>query len=331
MSVQLTESFSVPNTLGCPSTASLGGRATNREQLLSLINQSLDLGVKPLIVGQGSNILADKQVQGVVIVAEGGDISFDGTSVVADAGVAWQKIVDASIGRGLRGLENLTAIPGTVGASPIQNIGAYGVEVAEFITQVSFYDFDERRVISLTNDDCQFGYRDSIFKRALAGKGAIISVSYQLSIERPFTIDYGPLAALASDTLSAAELAGHIEDIRWSKLPRPSALPNAGSFFKNPIVDNSLLELNDDLGIDLGPKFELENGLIKLSAGWLIDQLGYRGRFVGACKMYDNHALVLTNPDCASLSSVLALADDIVSNVKLRYGVTLEVEPRRLH
>lgn len=331
MSQQLTASFSVPSTLGCPATASLGGIAQDSGELANLVSEACRQGHHPIIIGEGSNLLVAPVVQGAIIVNQGGQLQFDGAQVVADAGVSWQTLVDQSIAKGLRGLENLTAIPGTVGACPVQNIGAYGVEVSEFIDFVDYLPFDTLEPVRLSNAQCNFGYRDSVFKGELRGKGAILRVAFTLSDTRPFTLGYGPLQQLQKNTnLDANTVAQQVAAIRWSKLPKPSDIPNAGSFFKNPVVTPQFVAQQQDAGVALGPVFEVNAKQVKLSAGWLIESLGFKGKMLHNCCMYANHALVMTNPSRQPLDSVIALAQIIIDDVLAAYGVVLQIEPQRI-
>jgi len=323
--------FPIPNTMACPGVARLGAFAGNRAALETLTFQALEMGEYPRVLGQGSNLLVPDFVDAIVIVAKGGEITQSGRTLKVDAGVGWQQLVDYSLEQGLRGLENLTAIPGSVGAAPVQNIGAYGVEVSEFIRAVEIIDFESKQIRLLSPDECKFDYRESVFKQQLDGKAAIISVEFELSEDRPFSLSYGPLQALVDqEGLTPQQVANRVAEIRWSKLPNPDQVPNSGSFFKNPVVSRSWLESRQAKGdIDFGPVFEMAEH-VKLSAGWLIDQCDFKAEEIEGCRVYQKHALVVTNPNHRLLSDVLALAKAIKRRIKEVYGVSLEIEPRML-
>jgi len=317
--------------MACPGVARRGAFARSRTDLERLVFEALEQGEYPRVLGQGSNLLVPSVIDATVIVADGGEIQQSGNRLTVDAGVSWQRLVDYAIDHGLRGFENLTAIPGTVGASPVQNIGAYGVEVAEFVSAVEIIDFDSRSLKVLSPDECDFAYRESVFKQALDGKSAIVSVVFELSDDRPFTLDYGPLRELKERVnLTARDVAAKIAEIRWSKLPKPDEIPNSGSFFKNPTVPRDWYESRSATAKSaLGPVYDMGDQ-VKLSAGWLIDQCDFKSITINDCRVYHHHALVITNPKHKPLIDVLELAKAIQTRVKGVYDVTLEIEPRKL-
>jgi UDP-N-acetylmuramate dehydrogenase len=238
--------------------------------------------------------------------------------------------VQWTLAQGLPGLENLSLIPGSVGASPIQNIGAYGSEVADFFHSLTAFDMMSGELLNLSKVDCDFAYRDSIFKHALRDRAIILEVKFALPKSWQPNLRYGELAAeLASRGIanpSAQEIADAVIAIRTRKLPDPAKVGNAGSFFKNPVVSaeqrNSLLAQHSAL-----VSYPQPDGSYKLAAGWLIDQCGWKGKSMGAAGVHENQALVLVNRGGATGDDVLRLSNKIREEVQAKYGVILESEP----
>ncbi len=257
----------------------------------------------------------------VLVLGEGSNLLFVGD--FPDL-VAW------TLARGLCGLENMALIPGTVGAAPIQNIGAYGVEVGEFVEAVEAFQRDTGQVKRLPAADCGFGYRDSLFKRE-ADRWVVTALELRLPRQRELRLDYAgvreELAAMGVDTPRAVHVAEAISRIRTRKLPNPALLGNAGSFFKNPVVDAataaSLKAAHPALPVFAGP----DDGH-KLSAAWLIEACGWKGKREGDAGVAEQHALVLVNHGNASGQQLLDLARRIAASVQERFGVSLEPEPR---
>lgn len=290
-----------------------------------------------LVLGEGSNILLAGDVPGLTLCLTRARIEVleDGPAsalIEADAGVAWNDLVLWSLGRGLCGLENLALIPGTVGAAPIQNIGAYGAEVGEFIDSVQAFDRERLRLRELAQGECDFGYRDSRFKRE-AGQHIITRVRFRLPKQRAVQTGYAgvgeELAAMGIEgTPSHRQLAEAIGRLRNRKLPNPALLGNAGSFFKNPIIEASraaaLQSAHPGLPVFAGDAAATR----KLSAAWLIEQSGWKGRREGDAGVAAQHALVLVNHGRASGSELLALAGRVAGAVRRRFGIALEPEPR---
>lgn len=284
-----------------------------------------------LVVGQGSNLLFCEDYAGVIVLNRISGIEVietaDSYQLHVGAGEDWHKLVCSTIENNMPGLENLALIPGCVGSSPIQNIGAYGVELKDLCQYVDVIELDTGKPSRLLVPDCQFGYRDSIFKHTLKNTHAIVAVGLELpKVWRP-KISYGPLAQFDSATVTAKEIFDEVCRIRKVKLPDPAVLGNAGSFFKNPVVDSTkreqLLVVYPNM-----PSYEMANGEFKLAAGWLIDQCGLKGYQVGGAKVHEQQALVLVNQDQATARDVLELANDIVCTVKNTFDVTLEHEVR---
>jgi UDP-N-acetylmuramate dehydrogenase len=288
-----------------------------------------------LVLGEGSNLLFAADFPGVAICLTMAGVRIvqdDGDSALvrADAGLSWNDLVGWTLARGLVGLENMALIPGTVGASPIQNIGAYGVEVGEFIETVEAFQRDTGQVKRLARADCAFGYRDSLFKRE-ADRWVVTAIELRLPRQRELRLDYAgvkeELAAMGVATPRAVHVAEAISRLRTRKLPNPALLGNAGSFFKNPVVDaglaDSLKAANPALPVFPGPE-----GQRKLSAGWMIEACGWKGFREGDAGIAEQHALVLVNHGQATGAELLALARRVAASVRERFGVALEPEPR---
>ncbi len=287
-----------------------------------------------MVLGGGSNVLFSGNYPGLIIkldntgirVIEGTD---DYVYVVAEAGVNWDRFVAHCVDRGWGGLENLSLIPGNVGASPIQNIGAYGMEMRDYFESLEFYHFDSGEVMRFRPEDCRFGYRDSIFKRELKGKGIIQSVTFRLDKNPVFNTEYGTirqeLEAMEAEELSLQAIRRAVIRIRQRKLPDPAETGNAGSFFKNPEVPASFHGRLKKQFPGL-VSFQLENGNFKLAAGWLIDQCGWKGYREGDTGVHGKQALVLVNYGKATGNEILALAEKVMHSVREKFGVDLERE-----
>jgi len=247
------------------------------------------------------------------------------------AGESWHALVQWSLQRGYYGLENLALIPGTVGAAPIQNIGAYGVEIAPFIRRVHTIGIDDRQRVNLSADECEFGYRDSIFKRGLRDKVIITSIELVLSKKPRLQLSYPALRnyldSHTADELTPQAVFDAVVEIRRSRLPDPADTPNAGSFFKNPVITQQQLAEIVGRAPDL-PQYPQDDGQVKLPAAWLIDQCGWKGKRVGGFGVHPQHALVLVNYGGDKGSELLALAGEIRRSVFDAYGIDLEIEPR---
>ncbi len=288
---------------------------------------------KPLfILGGGSNILFTGDFRGTIIRPEIGRITIvkeeENTVIVSSgAGVNWDKLVEWSVNRGFSGLENLSLIPGTVGASPVQNIGAYGVEVKDYIEHVKTISTEDGTVKSFTNEECEFGYRSSVFKKSLKGKYLVTRVFFRLSKLPVLNLNYGSLRD-ETDKLGGATLKNvrkAVINIRLAKLPDPVIIGNAGSFFKNPVVSSSVAEsiLKQYPG---APTFNDNSGLTKLAAGWLVDQCGWKGRRNGDAGVHDKQALVLVNYGKATGKNIYELSESIRKSVSDKFGIHLERE-----
>ncbi len=247
-------------------------------------------------------------------------------TVKAGAGVVWDDLVQWCVDNGFGGLENLSDIPGTVGASPVQNIGAYGTEAAECIVAVHYVDYETGLAYSLSKAECAFGYRDSVFKHALAGKAIITSVDFVLNLHPQFRLDYGDVNR-AVEALGGASLVNvrkAITGIRRSKLPDISELGNAGSFFTNPVVQPEMYAQLQTIWPDV-PSYS-SGDRVKVPAGWLIDRCGLKGFVMGNAAVHKNQALVLVNLGGATAAEIVELARYVIQTVFEKTGITLVPE-----
>ncbi len=324
------------NTFRIPARAEILADVKNSDGLAELFDFAMLRNGPVMILGEGSNILFADDVPGVVICLTMSEINIvrdegDYALVRADAGVNWNDFIRWTLGRGLLGLENMSLIPGTVGACPIQNIGAYGVEVGEFIETVEVFDRQSQHLKRIGRTDCEFAYRDSLFKQDL-NRYVICAVEFLLPRTRELKLDYAgvreELASMGVDTPRAVHVAEAISRIRTRKLPNPAILGNAGSFFKNPIISASLAE-------QLKSKYETlprypgnSDDTCKISAAWLIEQAGWKGFREGDAGIAEQHALVLVNYGNASGQQLLALARRVARSVHEKFGIRIEPEPR---
>jgi len=287
-----------------------------------------------LVLGGGSNLVLPARVDSLVArVALKGvrllEARPDAWVVEAGAGENWHDFVSTCVANGWDGLENLALIPGTVGAAPVQNIGAYGVELAERFLGLTAWNVRQRRLVDMDAADCRYAYRDSVFKHDAPGTWIIVSVRF--SLPRPWRpmLDYPDLqrqAGLAGGQPTARAIFDAVCDIRRAKLPDPAVIGNAGSFFKNPLVDAATRDALAARHAGL-VSYPQPDGRYKLAAGWLIDQCGWKGRHLGPAGVHDRQALVLVNRGGATAADILALAAAIQQDVARRYGVALEPEP----
>ena len=286
------------------------------------------------ILGGGSNVLFTgdlpaavlaNRIQGIEVLHE----NEDEVKIAVGAGMRWHDLVTWSVERGYGGLENLSLIPGQVGAAPIQNIGAYGVEVSSAIEAVDAYDLDQGEVLRFPASVCEFGYRTSIFKTTYRNKLFILRVYFRLLRRPVLHMDYGAireeLNKMGVATPDVRGISQAVIRIRQSKLPDPSQIGNAGSFFKNPTVSQDVYDafLHRHPGI---PGFPAEDGRMKIPAAWFIDHLGWKGYRMGDAGVHDRHALVLVNYGDATGQDILQLATAIQGSVYEAFGIRLEPE-----
>lgn len=301
-----------------------------REALLWAEQRGLDV----LLLGGGSNLVLTADLEQLVIHLQLRGISVlsedaEGARIEVQAGENWHAFVQWSLAQGFSGLENLSLIPGNVGAAPVQNIGAYGVELKDQLESVLVLDRDTGQVQRLSNAECQFAYRDSVFKRE-PGRRVILSVIFNLPKHAELQLDYGQLRSyLAEQQISAPtalDVSRAVCAIRAEKLPDPKQLANAGSFFKNPVVSAEQAQRLQQTYPTI-VNFAQADGQVKLAAGWLIEQAGWKGVRQGDAGVHAKQALVLVNYANATGAQILDLAAQIQTDILQRYGVELEIEP----
>ena len=333
----LHEQFSLRefNTFGVEARARWFCRVHSAEELAALAAEPKLAGLPRLVLGGGSNVLLTRDFDGLVIrvevpgLRELGDV--EGTwHVEVGAGENWHATVERLLAMGRPGLENLALIPGNCGAAPIQNIGAYGLELAERFASLSAWDFESQQVVRMSTAECDFGYRDSAFKHALAGRRVILSVTLALPKQWRPVSGYADVAhelkARGIAQPAARDIFDAVVAIRHRKLPDPAAIGNAGSFFKNPIVSRdehrALIAHHPSL-----VSYPLPGGRMKLAAAWLIDAAGLKGATRGRAGIYEKQALVLVNRGDATGAEILALAREVQEKVAEKFGIWLEPEP----
>lgn len=334
MNIQQNISLKSFNTFGIEAKAKEFVEIHSKEELEVLCMNFNLKDRKVLVLGGGSNMLLTQDVDGMVI-----KISMKGISVVAEndthvwvkamAGEVWHDLVVWSINRGYGGLENLSLIPGCVGASPMQNIGAYGVEIKHTFDSLEAIELDGGAIKTFSYSECKFGYRESIFKQEAKGKYIIFSVTFKLSKQPIFNTTYGAIQQTLQKNgvsePSVKAISDAVIEIRSSKLPDPKVLGNAGSFFKNPEIPDAQFEaLKQRYPNAVG--YPASEGYTKVAAGWLIEQCGWKGKQVGHTGSHKDQALVLVNYGGASGKEIWQLAMDIQRSVLEKFGVTITPE-----
>ncbi|MBK7422758.1 MAG: UDP-N-acetylmuramate dehydrogenase [Propionivibrio sp.] len=323
------------NTLALPGHAALYAEITSALQLTAFAGRTTD---RCFILGGGSNLVLTGDFDGLVVhmAITGRELAgedADAWYVRAGAGENWNDFVEWTLAQGWPGLENLSLIPGTVGAAPIQNIGAYGLEVAERFHSLAACDMHTGRIVDFDRNACRFGYRNSIFKQEgwyLDGRYAITEVTFRLpKVWQPLTRYADVAAELAAQgivTANARQIAAAVIAVRQRKLPDPEQIPNVGSFFHNPVVDAAMADRLHSAhpGLPLYPQSE---GRVKLAAGWLIEQAGWKGKNLGPVGMYEKQALVLVNRGGATGADVAMLMQAVQRDVRIKFGVELTPEP----
>ena len=343
MQVQQNYSLKNYNTFGINVSAKYFAEFDSVDTLESLLQMEGKVSPK-MILGGGSNILFTKDFPGLILK---NNISFIAKVTEADcqvliragAGVNWHQFVLHCVENNYGGIENLSLIPGNVGASPMQNIGAYGVEIKDVFRELEAYDLQEQTVRKFTASECEFGYRESIFKKKYKGRFVILNVTFALNTNPVFNTSYGAieqeLERMKVEQLSIKAISDAVINIRTSKLPDPALLGNAGSFFKNPVISKdqfillkekfhaSTKESNSTQEI---PFYPIDEDHIKIPAGWLIEQCGWKGYRKDDAGCYSKQALVLVNYGKASGKEIYDLSSEIVQSVKENFGISLERE-----
>ncbi|WP_025823713.1 UDP-N-acetylmuramate dehydrogenase [Shewanella marina] len=305
--------------------------ATNKNELISAAMQLYCAKERMLILGGGSNIVLCDDFAGTVLKIETKGISVAENEsyfyLDIQAGENWHELVKFCLENEINGLENLALIPGVVGAAPIQNIGAYGVEFCQICDWVEYLDLRDGQLYKLTTEQCLFGYRDSIFKGELHQHAVITAVGIKVAKEWIPNLAYGPLQKFQLNTVTAKQIFDEVCQVRMQKLPDPNVLGNAGSFFKNPIVDLQVYETLTAQYSDL-VAYPVSDSLYKLAAGWLIDKAGLKGFKLGPAGVHQQQALVLVNFGGATGADICQLAHHVIDTVYEQFNVLLEAEPR---
>ena len=333
MEIQKNISLKPFNTFHVEAAASSFIQLQSPKQIPQAVDYAQTKNLPILILGQGSNILFTQDYSGLVINLGFDDISYQQvnenvTRVTAEAGASWHRLVLDTLKHDCFGLENLTLIPGSVGAAPVQNIGAYGVELKDSLVDVSVYDTQDKKFKTLSADECQFGYRDSVFKSQAKGRYIIIAVTFHLSGKPDINIEYQSLKEYlqASDMqhISPTQVSAAVAAVRQARLPDPAVTGNAGSFFRNPEIDPMHFQSLQQTWPDI-PGRE-SGGKVKLSSAWLIENAGWKGYCNDDACVSEQHALVLINKGNASGREIYQLAMEVRAGVNEKFGVELEPE-----
>lgn len=322
------------NTLRLPCEAAALLPFDSTETLQTALKWVREEGLEPLVLGEGSNVVLPGKLERAVLRCCDTSITTLGQDRAAvilrvGAGRNWHSLVESCLDAGHYGLENLALIPGTVGAAPVQNIGAYGVELASFVECVHGVHLDSRQAETLSADACEFAYRDSIFKGELRDRFVTTHVDLRLLLQPNVERSYPALSQRLEHNVGDATPRAVFEAVvalRRERLPDPTREPNAGSFFKNPILPRAQVAKMRDAFPGL-PVYPVDDATEKVSAAWLIDYCGFKGAERGPVRVSANHALVLIN-DGGAQQALLSLADEITETVKARFGCELEIEPR---
>jgi len=333
--LQIQENVSLKNfnTFGIDVSARYFVEIGHEDELVELFMDPQWLQMERLVLGGGSNMLFVNDFDGLVIRMNirgiEHRINHNEVFVEAGAGEVWNDLVNFCVAREYAGIENLSLIPGSVGASPIQNIGAYGVELKDVFYSCQAFEIATGTFKKFTNEDCRFGYRDSIFKNELKEKYIITSVKFKLSLIPNLNLKYGAIEqeltnrGITNPTIK--DISQVVSHIRVSKLPDPSTIGNAGSFFKNPVITADQFEQVRSKFPEV-VNYPAGNDLVKLAAGWLIEQCGWKGKVVGHTGTWKNQALVLVNHGEATGEEVYSFSSQIIDSVYRKFGVLLDRE-----
>lgn len=339
MEIKTNIPFSELTTMRLGGPARFFADARTVEELVSLYRNAKQLNQPTYIIGGGSNLVAhDEGFSGLVIrnMIPGFEVVTDdseSTTIKIGGGEIWDSVVERTVNMGLAGIEALSAIPGTAGAAPVQNIGAYGQEIADVFVSLEAYDIQGDQLVQLSWEDCGFSYRHSIFRGSAAGRYAIVSITlklYKKSPEPPFYealqkyLDANNITDYSVKSIRDAVIA-----IRANKLPDPKVVANSGSFFKNSIVEAwKLKELQDQY--EGMPSYKMDDGHFKIPSGWLIEETGLKGEVLHGMKVHTGNALVLINESAQSYSDLAAARDEIIGAVRDKFQITIEQEPLEL-
>ena len=320
------------NTFGIEATAKYFASCSTIQDFMILLKDPSIRKTSKLILGGGSNVLFTRDYDGLVIVNDISGIKTieeneETVTLRVGAGEDWDQFVEYTVKNNWSGLENLSYIPGNVGASPIQNIGAYGEEVKNTIKEVETIDLEKLEKVTYQNEDCRFDYRSSIFKQELKNKRLITHVTFVLKKKHIFNLDYGVLKETVEENgkVTLQNIRNSVIAIRKSKLPEPEELGSAGSFFKNPVINETKFN-NLQKAFPNIPFYKINQNSFKIPAGWLIDKLGWKGYREGSAGVHHKQALVLVNYGNASGEEIYNLSQKILRSVKEKYGIQMENE-----
>jgi UDP-N-acetylmuramate dehydrogenase len=337
MNIRSNHSLLAYNTFRIDVNAKYFVEVSSVDELKEVLSSDVCNQNKLFILGGGSNLLLTKDFEGLVIRLgiKGITVCEEDDDVYVEAGAAevWNDFVQFNVNKGYAGLENLSLIPGTVGASPIQNIGAYGVEIKDCFHSLTAIDIETLELKKFNKDECEFSYRESVFKNKFKGKYIICSVVFKLSKIANLKLHYGAIQdeltkrnILEPNIKDVAEVVSHI---RVSKLPDPSTIGNSGSFFKNPIISKTQFEGIQNSFPEI-VSYPVDEHHVKLAAGWLIEQCGWKGKQIGNAGTWKNQALVIVNHGGASGKEIFDFSQSIIDSVYQRFGVSLEREVNTL-
>jgi UDP-N-acetylmuramate dehydrogenase len=320
------------NTFGIDVQCRYFVNCSSTDDLIGFFKSHGDEALPIFILGGGSNVLFTQNYEGYILHLNSKGIEVlkktsDDVYIKASAGEDWDEFVGFCVDNNWGGVENLSLIPGNVGTCPIQNIGAYGVEVKDVIDEVETIEIKTLKKHRFTNSECEFGYRDSIFKRKLKGEHIITNVTFKLKIVPDFKLDYGNLrdGLKRFEKVDLRSVRQSVINIRNSKLPKPEEIGNSGSFFKNPVVDSLKAQKIKEEHLEM-PSYQQGNGMVKIPAGWLIETAGWKGKRIGDAGVHERQALVLVNYGNASGKEILSLANKIKQSVKEQFDIELEME-----
>ncbi|MBA4850333.1 UDP-N-acetylmuramate dehydrogenase [Emticicia sp. BO119] len=334
MTIQTNVSLKPYNTFGIDAIAKYFVEASSIEQLQEILQNPEYQGIERLILGGGSNLLLTKDFDGIVIkIAIKGIEKFEEDEqniwLKVGAGEVWHDLVMYCVNHNYAGVENLSLIPGTVGAAPMQNIGAYGVEIKEVFESLEAIEIKTGKSRIFTKDECQFGYRESIFKHTVKGEYIIVNVNFKLGKTPVYHVEYGAikdtLAEKGIDQLSIKAISDAVISIRQSKLPNPAEIGNAGSFFKNPEIPKAQFDLLKEQFPAI-PSYPVNEQTVKVPAGWLIEQAGWKGQRFGNIGVHAKQALVLVNFGGGKGNEIKELSQKIQDSIREKFGIQLHAE-----
>ncbi len=323
------------NTFGFDVSADYFLNTHSRKELRHAFEWAKKKRQAVFLLGGGSNLVLTRDIAGLTVQQADAVITLDAentesVSLSATAAVIWHDLVEFCVKRELYGIENLSMIPGSVGAAPIQNIGAYGVELKDVLVSVDVIDISSGQESTVSASECAFGYRDSKFKNTWKNKLAITGVNLRLKKTRQFTLGYTALAeeltGLHTDDLSLKSVSDAVCSIRRRKLPDPDLIGNAGSFFKNPVISANQYKTLQEI-VPTVPAHALKSGSFKIPAAWLVDKASWKGFKQSGVGVHKDQAIVLVNTGAGSGNKILQLAEDIQRDIFAKYGIALEIEP----